>query len=176
MSDVLRRAEADRIRAHLLQLLRRQLIGKPVYCLAMVLLDGSGREYEKALTPCIALTLLAERASQSKQTVVNGLRTLERLHLIQRVKTRILAVTALGGRIWKQLTSRYRLLAISRESSRRTDSGPEVRTILMKAPAIEAGRAQEAPRNGQPDLLARRREALEVERRRQMLRGRGATD
>ena len=94
-----------------------------------------------------------------------GLAALERLGLLQRTKHRVLAIGANGGRVWKQLTSSYRLLieTVSREFSARTDSQIQEHIHVVEAvPGRAAQSAQEALRRVAERMLAKQRAAYRV--------------
>ena len=82
-------------------------------------------------------------------TVAAALKALEGLGLVQRIKHRVLAIGANGGRVWKQLTSGYRLLieTTAREFNPRTDSQAKEITLVREAvPGRAVKAAQEALR------------------------------
>ena len=75
---------------------------------------------------------LQQAARMARATVAAGLAALERLGLLQRTKHRVLAVSPAGGRVWRQLTSSYRLLPVDhREFTARTDSEPKCRSKII---------------------------------------------
>ncbi len=117
-------------------------------------------------TARVSYSILQERAHQARSTVAAGIRVLLELGLIQRTRHRVLAVAANGGRVWRQLTSAYRLQgAGSREFDRRTDHKPQELTQVVEAtPAGAVRAAQEA--------LRRVGEAREAQRAAEWLRRR----
>lgn len=114
-------------------LLRARQIDTYALAVADALLFSAGRRYGEDMTAPAALTRLAKLARQSKQRLVDSLVQLERAGVLQRVRHRLLVITATGGRIWRQMASRYRLLV--RESALRTDSEPQMITAVVMAVA-----------------------------------------
>jgi hypothetical protein len=56
---------------------------------------------------CASYDVLGRLAHLARATIAEGLRVLERLGLIQRVKRRVLVLWHNGGRAWRQLPSEY---------------------------------------------------------------------
>ena len=90
---------------------------------------------------------LQQAARMARATVATSLAALERLGLVQRQRHRVLAIGANGGKVWKQLTSSYKLLieAVSREFTARTDSQVQDHIHVVEAvPGRAVKAAQEA--------------------------------
>ena len=90
------------------------------------------------------------------------LAALQQHKLLQRTKHRVLTIGANGGRIWKQLTSSYRLLieTVSHEFSARTDSQVQEHIHVVEAlPERAAQSAQEALKRVAERMLAKQRAA-----------------
>ena len=118
-----------------------------------------------------AYSQLERFAGIARATVAEGLEALERVGLLVRVKRRVVATGANGGRLWRQLPSSYRFLKIvpkppiSREFSGRTDSKPQgIHTLRVEATgtsqtdargALERIAAERAARQGAAWLRAR---------------------
>ena len=98
----------------------------------------------------------------ARATVAAALTALERLGLVQRQRHRVLAVSPAGGRVWRQLTSSYRLLlAEHREFSGRTDSKVQDHILVVEAvPGRAVRQAQEALKRVAARMLARQQAAL----------------
>ena len=108
-----------------------------------------------AATARVSYSQLQAAAHLARSTVAGGLEVLERLGLIRRTRRRVLAIGANGGRVWRQLPSVYRLIAISRESAGHTESKPqEILKIVEVVPSDAVKAAQEALKQ-----IAERREA-----------------
>jgi hypothetical protein len=93
----------------------------------------------------------------ARATIAEGLRVLERLGLIRRVKRRILVLWHNGGRAWRQLPSEYLFPAAQDcEFSNRTDSETQDFTYVSR-PAADAAEAAVALAG----VLERRRGVVE---------------
>ena len=118
-------AEAGAIATRARKLLRLRQLTRTQFALLDALL-WSCRTAGHA-TARVSYGQLQQAARMARATVAAALAALERLGLVQRTKHRILAIGANGGRVWRQLTSSYRLLieSVSREFRARTDSKPQ---------------------------------------------------
>ena len=143
MDDKLTPADAGAIAGRARTLLREGRLTHHQLALVDALLWTCRRA--GAATARVSYSQLQKAACLARSTVAGGLEALERLGLIQRTRRRVLAIGANGGRVWRQLPSVYRLVAISRESTGRTDSKPQ--DILKVVEAVPSGAiktAQEA--------------------------------
>ena len=154
-------AEAGAVAARGRKLLRLRKLTHAQLALLDALLwtcRGSGRA-----TARVSYGQLQTAARMARATVAASLAALERLGLVQRTKHRVLAIGANGGRVWKQLTSSYLLLAeaVSREFTGRTDSEPkDLLQVVEDVPARAVKSAQEALRRVAERMIARQRKAL----------------
>lgn len=150
-------AEAGAIATRARKLLRLRLITHSQYALLDALL-WSCRTAGQA-TARVSYGQLQTVARMARATVAAGLAALERLGLVQRTKHRVLAMSPAGGRVWRQLTSSYRLLpAEHREFSGRTDSKVQDHILVVEAvPGRAIQSAQEALRLVAERMLARQR-------------------
>lgn len=91
---------------------------------------------------------LQARAHLAPATVAKAIKAFVRLGLVTVERRKALAVTANGGRIWRQLTSRYQLAraAGSRDFTPQRDQEAQGLSILRIAPDRAQARAQEALR------------------------------
>ena len=143
MTDKLTPAEAGAIAVRARMLLRLGEITHHQLALVDALLWTCRRA--GAATARVSYSQLQKVAHLARSTVAGGLEALERLGLIQRTRHRVLAIGANGGRVWRQLPSVYRLIAISRESKARTDSKPQnILKIVEATPSAAVKAAQEA--------------------------------
>ena len=140
-------AEAGAVAARSRKLLRQRLMTRTQFALLDALL-WSCRPAGQA-TARVSYGQLQAAASMARATVAAALKALEGLGLVQRIKHRVLAIGANGGRVWKQLTSGYRLLieTTAREFNPRTDSQAKEITLVREAvPGRAVKAAQEALR------------------------------
>ena len=143
MDDKLTPADAGAIAGRARTLLRLRKITHHQLALVDALLWTCRRA--GAATARVSYSQLQKVACLARSTVAGGLEALERLGLIQRTRRRVLAIGANGGRVWRQLPSVYRLIAISRESTARTDSKPQdILKIIEAVPSGAVKAAQEA--------------------------------
>ena len=150
-------AEAGAVAARGRKLLRLRRLTRTQFALLDALL-WSCRTAGQA-TARVSYGQLQQAAGMARATVASSLAGLERLGLVQRTRHRILAVSPAGGRVWRQLTSSYRLLlAEHREFSGRTDS--ELKDLLQVVEAVPGSAvkaAQEALRLVAERMRARQR-------------------
>jgi DNA-binding MarR family transcriptional regulator len=145
MDDKLTPADAGAIASRARKLLRLGKITHHQLTLVDALLWTCRRA--GAATVRVSYGQIQAAAHMARSTVAAGLAVLERLGLIERTRHRILVIGANGGRVWKQLTSTYRLLtgSDSREFDRRTDfKAQEVHIRVDTVPNAAAREAQEA--------------------------------
>lgn len=107
----------------------------------------------------VSYSRIRTETRKARSTISETLVRLVECGLIQRIKRRVLTISAVGGRIWQQLTSHYRL--ISRESTGRTDSKKEESRIYVIEPRTPEIRAAQA-------VLAQRRAEIEARYHRSM--------
>jgi hypothetical protein len=82
---------------------------------------------------CASYSVLQRMAHLARATIADGLRMLEQLGLIRRVKRRVLVLWHNGGRAWRQLPSEYRSVqAADCEFSQQTDSKTRDITICAR--------------------------------------------
>ena len=161
--DRLTPAEAGAIAVRARKLLRLRLMTHHQFALLDALL-WSCRTSGRA-TARVSYGQLQTTAGMARATVAAGLAALEQLGLLQRTKHRVMVIGANGGRVWKQLTSSYRLLieAISREFSARTDSQIRDHIHVVEAvPGRAAQSAQEALKRVAERMLAKQRAAYRM--------------
>ena len=124
------------------KLLREGLLTHHQYALLDALL-WSCRNHGSAIAR-VSYGQLQQRAHVARGTVATGLEVLIKLGLIQKIKHRLLAIGANGGRVWKQLTSSYRMIVVtalpsfSRESTQQPDSKLKENIYLTHAPEPHA--------------------------------------
>jgi hypothetical protein len=135
------------------QLLRRGLLTPHQYVLWDTLLWGARKPGSATLSA--SLKALARLAGQGRNTVAEGIRKLEELGLLQRVRRRI-RVAWLGGQASRQVANLYRLLPPDTESGARTANKQSPSFTIMEVQSGAVRAAQEA--------LAARRKAF-AERR-----------
>lgn len=93
-------------------------------------------------TACAAYSVLERLAHMARATIAEGLRVLERLGLIRRIKRRVLVLWHNGGRAWRQLPSEYVFpVATDCEFSGRTDSKTQEITYVTQPAGDAAGAA-----------------------------------
>jgi hypothetical protein len=109
-------------------------------------------------TACASYSVLQRLAHLARATIAEGLRVLEQLGLIRRIKRRVLVLWHNGGRAWRQLPSEYHFPPVSDcEFSGRTDS--KIQDILyVSRPASIATKAAAAL----ADVRNRRRSVVEI--------------
>ena len=153
--DTLTPADAGAISRRARKLLRLRLISHREFAL-LDALTWSCRTSGSAIAR-VSYGQLQAAARLARATVAAGLLSLERLGLIRRTRNRVLVVGANGGRVWKQLTSTYRLLVErpAREFSGRTDSQTQIITTLQ----IETSGPSQTDARGALERIAAERAA-----------------
>lgn len=156
-------ADAGRLNQQARDMLKRGEISRTQLTLFEALLWTCRRPGQS--TARAAYTLLQRGIHAARSTIAAGLAALERVGLIARQKTRVLAIGANGGRVWRQLPNVYSFARaekrpISRESDCRPDSKPQVLTLHVEvAPAGQIS-AQEALKRVRDRMLERQRRRL----------------
>ena len=153
-------AEAGAVAARGRKLLRLRQLTRAQFALLDALL-WSCRTAGQA-TARVSYGQIQQAAGMARATVAAALTALERLGLLQRQRHRILAVSPAGGRVWRQLTSSYRLLpAEHREFSQQTDLEPKnLLQVIEAVPGRAVQSAQEALRLVAERMLAKQRRRL----------------
>jgi hypothetical protein len=88
---------------------------------------------------CASYSVLQRMAHLARATIAEGLRVLQRLGLIRRVRRRVLVLWHNGGRAWRQLPSEYHFPPASDcEFNQRTDSKTQELTYVSRLTGVVA--------------------------------------
>ena len=152
MTHTLSGREAGAIATRVRVLRRRKLLTAHQAALADVMLWTARKPGSGVLAASLAV--LARLAGQARSTVAEGIATLERLGVIQRVRRRVRVAWIRGGQASRQLANLYRLRPINTESGARPvrEQSPDP-ILVIEAPIGAVKAAQQA--------LAARQKALE---------------
>jgi hypothetical protein len=150
---VLSGPQAGQIAARARRLLRRHLLTPHQYALLDTVLWAARRPGSATLVA--SLKVLARLAGQARSTVAEGIRRLEELGLLQRVRRRVRVAWIGGGHASRQVANAYRLIAPDTESVARPAREKASIITIMEAPSGAVRAAQEA-------LAERRRQVEEA--------------
>ena len=162
MHDTMTDADAGRIAGRARALLRLGEITRAQYALLDALL-WTCRRRGQAVTRA-AYSWLQTVVHAARSTIAAGLAALERVGLIARARSRVLAIGANGGRIWKQLPNSYRFASNggkplpARGSDRRPDSKPQDHTHCVEASSTVQVDAREALKRARDRFIQRQRQ------------------
>jgi DNA-binding MarR family transcriptional regulator len=135
------------------QLLRRRFLTPHQYALLDTVLWAARRPGSATLIA--SLQVLARLAGQARSTVAEGIRRLEELGLLQRIRRRVRVAWIGGGQASRQVANAYRLIVPDTESAARpAREQPSIISI------IEA--TSEAQRAAREALAERRRQVEEA--------------
>jgi DNA-binding Lrp family transcriptional regulator len=136
------------------QLLRRRLITPHQYALLDTILWGARRPGTATLIA--SLKVLARLAGQARSTVAEGVRRLEELGLLQRIRRRVRTAWIGGGQASRQVANLYRLLPIDTGSAALPGREQTLLISMVEAPIGAVRAAQEALKR----MAQRRSEAM----------------
>jgi DNA-binding Lrp family transcriptional regulator len=142
--------EAGDIATHARYLLRRRVITPFQHALLDVMLWGARKPGSATLIA--PLKALARMAGQGRSAVAEGIKRLEELGLLQRIRRRVRVTWIGGGQASRQVANLYRLIVPHTESMRRTAKEQPLIISILTAPTEAVKAAQEA--------LERRRAAV----------------
>ena len=145
--------QAGRIATRARQLLRRRLLTPHQYALLDTALWAARRPGSATLIA--SLKVLARLAGQGRSTVADGIRRLEALGLVQRVRRRVRVAWVRGGQASRQIANAYRLLVPDTESGTRAAKEQPLIISVIEAPSETQRTAREA-------LAERRRQVEEA--------------
>jgi hypothetical protein len=143
------------------QLLRRGLLTPYQYALLDAMLWGARKPGSATLIA--SLKVLARLAGQGRSTVAEGIKALEGLGLLQRVRRRVRVAWIGGGQASRQIANAYRLLPPDTESG--------ARPAIQQSPLITIREAPSAAVRAAAEALADRRRAFEEVMRGKVLNG-----
>jgi hypothetical protein len=141
MNDTLSPAQAGAIATRGRLLLRRGAITAHQYALLDTMLWGARRPGSATLIA--SLHTLARLAGQARSTATEGIRRLEELGLIQRIRRRVRVAWA-GSIASRVVSNAYRLLAPDTETGGRPTREQTSRISLVEAPIAAVRAAQDA--------------------------------
>ena len=134
--------QAGQIATHARQLLRRRLLTPHQYALLDTVLWAARRPGSATLIA--SLKVLARLAGQGRSTVADGIRRLEELGLVQRVRRRARVAWIGGGQASRQVANLYRLMPPDTESGVRTAKEQTLIISILETPIGAQRAAQEA--------------------------------
>jgi DNA-binding Lrp family transcriptional regulator len=143
--------QAGQIATRARQLLRRCLLTPHQYALLDTVLWAARRPGSATLIA--SFKVLARLAGQGRSTVAEGIRRLEELGLVKRIRRRVRVAWIGGGQASRQVANAYRLLLPDTESGSRPAKEQPLLITILETPAGAVRVAAEA--------LAQRRRAIE---------------
>lgn len=134
--------QAGQIATRARQLLRRGAITAHQYALLDTVLWAARRPGSATLIA--SLKVLARLAGQARSTVAEGIRRLEELGLVQRIRRRVRVAWIGGGQASRQVANAYRLIVPDTESAARPAREQALIISIVEAPSEAVRAAREA--------------------------------